>query len=346
MFASVSRSLSACLRRSAPIPAVFILALCTTPAALADNPLDAFVAKFRASGQNSQIYHSNGRIEAQTVDVASKYAGRIDTLPVHEGDLLSAGDLIAQMDTREAQAAVNGAAASVLRAKAAKTIAEATLMQASSSLSVAQTNYQRTQTLFQRGNAAQSSLDDALNTLNGAKASVAVAKAQIEDATALIAESEASLEHARLALEDLTIVAPIRGRVLYRLHEPGEVVAAGYPLLTLLDLTNVYMNIYLPASVAGTLTINDEARLILDPIPDYVVPARVTFISPQSQFTPKNVETQTQREDLVFRVKLSVPRDLLQKFEEKIKTGVRGVGFVRTSADAEWPEQLRVNLPE
>jgi HlyD family secretion protein len=189
-------------------------------------------------------------------------------------------------------------------------------------------------------------LDDATNALTSASASVAMAKAQIQDAEALIAAAEADQQQMQLALDDLTITAPIRGRVLYRLREPGEVIAAGASLVTMLDLGNVYMNIYLSAPAVGTLALGDEARLILDPAPDYVIPARITFVSPQSQFTPKSVETQEQREELVFRVKLSVPRELLAKFEDQIKTGVRGIGFVRATPDTPWPDDLAVRLPE
>lgn len=312
----------------------------------AETGLSALIERFTGAAEAPSISHSNGRIEAQTVDVATKYAGRIDSIAVSEGDLVAAGDVIAQMETRDTQAKLNGAKAAVLRARASKTLAEATLMQAESALSVAQTTYERTLKLRDSGTAPQSALDDVTNALNSAKAAVAMAKAQIEDADALIAASEADVEQVQIALDDLTIRAPLRGRVLYRLHEPGEVLAAGYPVVTLLDLTNVYMNIYLPAPVVGQLTLNDEARLVLDPIPDLVLPARVSFISPQSQFTPKNVETEQQREELVFRVKLAVPRDLLERYEAQIKSGVRGIGFVRTAPDAAWPDDLQVKLPE
>ncbi|WP_417264565.1 HlyD family secretion protein [Celeribacter sp.] len=302
--------------------------------------------KLGHSGGDEGIYSSNGRIEAQTINVATKYAGRIESVLADEGDFLAAGDVIAQMGTADARAKLNAAKAAVLRANAGLTMAQATLMQAESALSVAQTTYDRVVKLHDTGTAPQSSLDDATNALNSAKATVEMAKAQIEDAKASIAATEADQEQVQLALDDLTIKAPIRGRVLYRLHEPGEVIDAGYPVATMLDLSDVYMNIYLPATVIGTLAVGNEVRLILDPISEYVVPATITFISPQSQFTPKNVETQEQREELVFRVKLSVPRALLAKYESLIKSGVRGIGFVRTRSDVDWPEHLTVNVPE
>ncbi|MAQ36692.1 MAG: efflux transporter periplasmic adaptor subunit [Thioclava sp.] len=315
------------------------------PAVQAQGKFDELLTRLGLAKDNSGIYSSNGRIEVQTVDVATKYAGRIDSVPAEEGELLTAGQVVAQLGTAEADAKLNAAKAAVLRARAAKAVAEAALMQAESGLSVAQTTYERTVKLRDSGTAPQSALDDATNALNSAKASVAMAKAQISDASALIAAAEADQQQVQIALDDLTIKAPIRGRVLYKLHEPGEVVAAGTPIVTMLNLSNVYMNIYLPAKVVGTLTVGDEARLILDPIPDYVIPARITFISPQSQFTPKSVETQEQREELVFRVKLSVPRALLEKFEKQIKSGVRGIGYVRTRPDTPWPANLTVKLP-
>lgn len=316
------------------------------PPARAETSFAGLLEKLRQGPEEDGIYGSNGRIEAQTVDVASKYAGRIEEVSAEEGDLLATGAAVAQMDAADEKAQLAAAKAAVMRAHAAKTMAEATLMQAESALAMAQTSYDRTVKLRATDAASQSTLDDATNTLNSAKATVEMARAQITDAVASIAAAEASQRQVELALEDLTITAPLRGRVLYRLHEPGEVIAAGTPVITMLDLSNVYMNVYLPASVVGTLTVGDEARMILDPVPQYVIPATVTFVSPQSQFTPKNVETAEQREELVFRVKLSVPRALLAKFEAQIKSGVRGIGYVRTRATTPWPERLTVNLPE
>lgn len=311
----------------------------------AESNFEKLLQRFGGADRYENIASSNGRIEAQSVEVATKYAGRLTEVLAHEGDIVEAGAVIARIDDRDTQAQILAAKAAVLRAKASKQIAEAGVMQADSALSVAQTNYKRVVQLHKDGHAADSVLDDATNTLKAAEAALASAKAQISDADALIAASEADVERLQISLDDLTIRAPLKGRVLYRLHEPGEVVAAGASIITLLDLTQVYMNIYLPAPVVGPLALNDEARIILDPVPQYVVPARVTFIAPESQFTPKSVETQQEREELVFRVKLTIPRELLERFENQVKVGVRGLGFVRTAPEAEWPADLQVNLP-
>jgi HlyD family secretion protein len=121
------------------------------------------------------------------------------------------------------------------------------------------------------------------------------------------------------------------------------VLAAGSPVLTLLDLTDV-MTVFLPASAAGPLALGRGAA-ILDPVPQYVVPATVSFVAGEAQFTPKSVETQEERDKLMFRVKLSIAPALLKQYEQQVKTGVRGVAYVRFRQDAAWPDSLSVKLP-
>lgn len=323
-----------------------LVGLGAAPPVQAAGFLDSLLVTLGLRSAETDVSSSNGRIEAQSVDVASKYAGRVAGVLVSEGQVVDPGQVIAQLDDREMQAKLLGAEAQVLQARASKAQAEAAVMQAQSAVTVAQTSFDRTEKLQAQAIASQGNLDDARNALESAKASLASAQAAVSNGDALIAASNAAVEEVKVAIDDLTVKAPIRGRVQFRLHEPGEVIAAGTPVVTLLDLTDVYMNLYLPADAVGTLSADDEARLILDPIPQYVVPAKVTFISPQAQFTPKSVETQSEREQLVFRVKLSIPRDLLEKFEDYVKVGVRGVGYVRKDPAVDWPANLQVKLPQ
>jgi len=94
------------------------------------------------------------------------------------------------------------------------------------------------------------------------------------------------------------------------------------------------------------LKLGDEARVILDPVPQYIIPATVSFVAADAQFTPKTVETREEREKLVFRVKLQIDPDVLKTHESRVKTGVRGMGFVRTNPTVQWPEKLHVKLPQ
>src|SRR5208282_5161385 len=141
------------------------------------------------------------------------------------------------------------------------------------------------------------------------------------------------------------LVSPRNGQVQYQMARKGETVAAGEPIVTVLDLTDLYMVIFLNAADAGRLGIGDEARVILDAVPDYVIPAEVSFVASDAQFTPKTVETEAEREKLMFRVQLRVDRQVLQRYYGRVETGLRGSGFVRTKPDAKWPAQLEVKLP-
>ncbi len=146
-------------------------------------------------------------------------------------------------------------------------------------------------------------------------------------------------------IHDLTLVSPRNGQVQYQMARKGETVAAGEPIVTILDLTDLYMVIFLNAADAGRLGIGDDARVILDAVPDYVIPAEVSFVASDAQFTPKTVETESEREKLMFRVQLRVDRQVLQRYYGRVEAGLRGSGFVRTKPDAKWPAQLEVKLP-
>ena len=158
--------------------------------------------------------------------------------------------------------------------------------------------------------------------------------------------AQAEVEQIEAILVDLKLVAPVSGRVQYKISKGGEVVNAGTRIVTLLDLHDVYMTIYLPAAQAGQLAIGDEARIILDPNPQYVVPATISFIATEAQFTPKSVETAEERQKLMFRIKLQVDPKVLEQYHAQVKTGVRGMGFVRADTTTPWPSDLVVKLPQ
>jgi HlyD family secretion protein len=147
-------------------------------------------------------------------------------------------------------------------------------------------------------------------------------------------------------IDDSSLHAPRAGRVQYVLQHAGEVVAAGTSIVTLTDLSDMYMTIYLPSRDAGRLAIGAEARIILDALPDYVIPASVTFVSSTAQFTPKSVETSQERDQLMFRVKLTIAPELLADYQDRAKAGVPGIGYVLVDQNVAWPSELAVRLPQ
>ena len=218
--------------------------------------------------------------------------------------------------------------------------------QRNATLAAAKSDFERGEQLVEKKIITQQTFDQRRRNYEGAQASVQGAIAQRDQADAAIKSSQAEVERIEFILHDLVLVSPRTGRVQYQLARNGEVVAAGGKVFTILDLQDVYMTVFVPAATAGRLEIGGEARIILDPVPQYVIPASVSFVAADAQFTPKTVETAEEREKLMFRVKLRLDAELLKAFSRRVKTGVRGIGIVRTNAATTWPDDLQIKLPQ
>lgn len=288
---------------------------------------------------------ANGRIEAERVDVATKFGGRLTEILVSEGDRVEAGQVVARLNDAQLRAQLREAEAGVVSARQALAERRAILAEKESALAFAEKELYRAQELGERGFAPEETIDLRRARKVAAEAAVDSAKAGIAAAEAQVEAAMATVDRLRADLEDYVLRAPRAGRVQYRLAEPGEVLAAGERVLTLLDLTDVVMTVYLPTRAAGRLAYGAEARLVLDAAPQYVIPARVSFVASEAQFTPKYVETEEERENLMFRVKLRIPPEILADYEHVVKTGVPGVAHVRVDPSAEWPASLVIRLP-
>jgi HlyD family secretion protein len=304
------------------------------------------IARLRGETLPDGVVKSNGRIEATQVDVSSKYPGRLAEVTVEEGSSVTQGEIIARISSPEYEAQLRAAQADVQNAKDALVAAESEIVSRKSALEFAKSDFERGQELMKSGFITKQVFEQRKRNYDSAVAAVQSFTSQRDQAQSKIKNSEAEVERIESIIKDMTLVSPRIGRVQYQLARAGEVVAAGAPIVTILDLTDVYMTIFLPAAEAGRLTVGDEARIVLDPVPDYVVPAKVSFVAADAQFTPKTVETKDERAKLMFRVKLKVDPQVLQQFYTRVKTGVRGMGFVRTKADVDWPADLEVKLPK
>jgi HlyD family secretion protein len=289
---------------------------------------------------------TNGRIEAERVDIATKFVGRLKTVRVKEGDLVKAGEVLAQLDTAELEAQLKEAEASKVQAERQLDQAAALVAQRNGELTLASLQLNRSLELVAKGVTSQEIVDQRQSAKRTAEAAVNAATAEVAVAKAAIEAAGARINRLSVDIEDHTLKAPRSGRIEYRLALPGEVLAAGGRVLTLLDLTDVYMTVFFPTSEAGRLRIGGEGRVIFDAAPQYVVPATVTFVASEAQFTPKYVETKIEREKLMFRVKLTLPPEILETYETVVKTGVPGVAYVKLSEDGEWPQRLSVKLPQ
>ncbi|KGK85182.1 MAG: HlyD family efflux transporter periplasmic adaptor subunit [Pseudomonas sp.] len=329
-------------------------------------------SELRPNGLGEGFASGNGRIEATEIDVATKLGGRIREIAVDEGDFVQPGQVLARMDTEVLDAQLNQARAQVRQAENAiltaqaqvamreseKATAEAVVHQRQAELTAAQKRHKRTETLVARNAMARQQLDDDLAAKQSAQAALAASRAQVLSAEAGIAAARSQVIEAQSALEaaqasvtrlqadiaDSELKTDRVARVQYRVAQPGEVLAAGGKLLNLVDLADVYMTFFLPERQAGRVALGSEVHIVIDAAPQYVIPARVSYVASVAQFTPKTVETESEREKLMFRVKARIDPALLRKHMEQVKTGLPGMAYLKLDDAAEWPAHLQVNV--
>ena len=318
------------------------------------------------------VFHSNGRLELNRLDVASLYPGRVERVLVAEGDAVKANEVLVELSSAQssgqlaaAQAATLRAAELVQRARAGVTQAQQAVARADAE--IAAYRQQQKVAKLELDNAKQMRREDLVSaselakrqadferataSVKAAQAARAEAQAAVAQGQAAVAEAEAGVKQATAQADtaasadaDMAIRSPLTARVEYRLVEPGTVIGAGSRVISLLDPADVSMNVFLPNATVGGLRVGDEARLVLDGI-DAVFPAQVSFIASEAQFTPKAVETADEREKLVFRVKLKVPAEVAQRYDRLLKGGMTGDGYVRRDSSQAWPLALEVRLP-
>ena len=307
--------------------------------------VESLINRLRGRDMPEGIYKTNGRIEATEVDVAAKYPGRLATVTVDEGDNVTAGQVVATISSPETEAQLRNAQAQLLKAKQDVAAAVATVAQRKSDVDFTTADYDRGLELIKDGWMTRQTLELRRDKFESAQADYDAAEDTREAAEDSVKAAEADVERLQAILVDLVLLSPRTGRVQYRLARAGEVVAAGQRVLTILDLKDVYMTIYVPGDVAGKLALGDEVRWILDPVPQYVFPATIRFVAADAQFTPKSVETAEERAKLMFRVKLQADPKVLDQYYQQVKTGIRGLGFVRSDPKVQWPDDLQVKLP-
>ncbi|MFZ7335516.1 HlyD family secretion protein [Comamonas jiangduensis] len=330
--------------------------------------------QWQASHANEGLAVGNGRIEATEVDIATKLGGRVEEILVGEGDFVKAGEPLARMQITSLQAqydeavagkdrAVHNVAASkaqVALRQSDHAAALAVVAQREADLDAAQRRLARSETLTREGASSAQELDDDRARVRGAQAAlkaaqaqaaaaqaaITAAQAQVTGADSAVVAAQATVQRVAAELDDSTLLAPRDGRVQFRLAQPGEVLGAGGKVLNLVDLADVYMSFFLPETVAGRVALGSEVRIVLDAAPQFVIPAKVSFVSATAQFTPKTVETASERQKLMFRVKAQLDPQLLQKHLTQVKTGLPGQAWVLAEPGAQWPAHLQVKLPE
>ncbi len=286
---------------------------------------------FRSEG--AEVVRASGTVEATEADLGFQIAGRIEAVRVHEGERVRRGQELARLDRTELLARRRAAKAQVEAARArlaelergfrSEEVAQgrAALDAARQRLDDAQRDLERTRRLFEGGAVSRELLDKHQTAYQVAKAEYERAKEALEiletgpraeriaAQRALLAQAEAALAQIDAALEFAVIRAPFDGVVTVRHREPGEAVAPGTPVVTLMNPDDRWVRIFVPADRVGRLTLGQPAVITGDAYPGRTYEGEVVFISDEAEFTPRNVQTPEERVKLVHRVKVRITGD-------------------------------------
>ena len=264
------------------------------------------------------LVQANGRIEGDMVSVSSTYPGRIARITVEEGDAVTAGEVLVELEAREIEAKVRQAEQA---AEAVRHEVEAV----SSQCEQTERDAQRYEELYAEGTATKREAEQAELADRVAQEKRIAAEAQLNQA-------KAAYDEACVARDELTLSAPSDGVVTNRLHEPGVVIAAGSPVLTLVDLDKLHLKVYVPENMIGQLRLGLPAKIYSDAFPDEPYDATVSYISSRAEFTPKEVQTPDERVKLVYAVKLAVNDNT----DHRLTPGIPADAVIRWDDSAEW----------
>ena len=292
---------------------------------------------------NPKFYSGNGRLEATEVYVSSKLAGRIEEIFVKEGDLVKKGDKLVKMQTSTLEAQKAATLANIKVQEGELAMAQATVKHKDSAFTGAEKEFKRQSALIATNAVSQRAYDESETRFNSSKADLEYAKASVLAAEGRVAAQKAELQRIEADLADSVLVAAYDGRIQYLLAHEGEVLSAGGRVMNLVNLTDTYMAFFLPTSIAGRVQMGAEVKLVFDAAPNHAFNAKVTYIDPIAQFTPKSVETQVEREKLMFRIKANLNAEKLQEYISNVKTGLPGVAWVKLDPEADW-ESSPVNV--
>ena len=307
------------------------------------------------------IISGNGRIEATEINISSKTAGQLEDVLVKEGQFVESGQVLAKIKVltleaklreanaqlRQAEDAVINAEAQVMMRMSERDVAKAMVEQRQTELSVIQKRLTRSEMLAQDGAVSKQQLDDeraglqsaiavltsAQSQVRSAESAIIAAHSQVSSAKSQVEAVKATIDSLSYDIEDAQLKAPLNARVQFQTAQIGEMINTGGRVMNLIDLSDVYMTFFLPETMAGRISIGSEVRIVLDAKKNRVIPAKVSFIADRAQFTPKSVETENERQKLMFRIRANIDPKLLEKYIHKVKTGLPGMAksLVRNS---------------
>ena len=280
-----------------------------------------------AEKDDGRVVHLNGRLEAPLVDLAPKVAGRVVEVKVKEGDRVKAGDLLVLLDLGDTAIAVERDRHGVESAQARLqdlavgsrapeiAAAEAEVADRRSAVELAAKEVQRQEFLLSKNVGAERDYDRAKTELDRARSAVKISEERLElaregfrrgqtaQARSDVDRARAQLRQSEVVAREAEIRAPSDSIVLHRMAEPGQLLAAGQTALTLAFANRLYVRTFVPETQLGRVRQGQAAIVTVDAHPGREFKATITEISPEPEFTPKTVETRTERVNLVYAAK-------------------------------------------
>jgi len=233
----------------------------------------------------------SGVVEAEELDISFRISGLITDIYFKEGDTVDSGSIVAELDQGELRAAFDQASKNHEAAKAAITSLEV-------NIETVDRNLNKIKRLIPSGAATQSQYDDLFDQKRQAEA-------QLEFSRKNLGAAKAAVDMARIRLEYAVLTSYTSGTVLSRMFEPGEVVMPGAAVITIADLDDLTIKVFLPEIHLGTVKLGQEVEIQIDSHPERSFPGVIKHISDKAEFTPKNIQTKEERVKQVFAIEIS-----------------------------------------
>ena len=255
-------------------------------------------------GESQKDFLGSGTLEAAEVIVSSLLAGRVDSVYLSEGDSVSAGQLLAQLDIRKLQAQLYQSEAALEELIISRRIAHRSVEQAREQHEIFLISLKRQKSLLESGSSTQQVVDDLSTQEVLARSKLEAAQDQLKALEARQKQLEAGIELIHLQIEDGQIISPLSGTVVEKYIETGESAAPGSPVFKIANLDEMWIEVYLDETDVGLVSLGTGVQVRVDALPDKPFEGRVTWVSPSAEFTPRSVQTRQARADLVFAVKV------------------------------------------
>ena len=307
------------------------------------------ILSYGCNRDSSNLIESTGTVEATEVDIRSEASGKILALYFDEGDWVKKGDVIAEIDHEKLDIELTQAKARLAETEAQLTLlikglrdkeverARETLLESKVLLKDNKREYTRIQKLYEEEVVDLGSRDKAEAAYEAAQKRYEIAKKnyeialegsrkeEIQAGEAVKEAAEAQVKLIERRIEDATVTIPIDGVISERYVELGELMSVGSLIATVIDLTHVWVMAYVSEKNLGKVKLGRQGKVMVDSFPHKEFIGKVTYISPEAEFTPKNIQTKEERVKLVFGVKIEVDNP-----DQELKPGMPADAVIET----------------